>query len=110
MPICDSCKTNKINCQDCRDNPAYAEIRKKAEELLASIPRLSMFQEYVPVCPYGAIDCVCDPAYIKYYYPDWYADLYGDKTPEEAIHEKNGCYDNFIDDPKHNYCYDCEDK
>lgn len=111
MPKCDTCKTNKINCQDCRDNPAYAEIRKKAEELLASIPRLSMFQPYVPVCPRGYMNCVRDPAYILYHYPDWYKELYGDKTPLEAIWVKNGCWDSFTNDPNEEYyCYDDEDK
>ena len=38
-------------------------------------------------------------------------ELYGDKTPEEAIHEENGCMDRFINDPDEEYyCYDDEDK
>ena len=43
---------------------------------------------YNPVCPIGYTDCVYDPAYIQYHYPDWYKDLYG----------------------KEYYCYDDEDK
>lgn len=107
---CESCVTNKRCCVDCRENPIYAETIAKAQEMLNSVPKYSQHMYYKPVCPYGATDCVCDPAYIKYYYPDWYADSYGDKTPEEAIYVKNGCYDHFINDPKHNYCYDDEDK
>lgn len=31
--------------------------------------------EYTPSCPHGFVDCVCDPAYIRYYYPDWWVEL-----------------------------------
>lgn len=30
---------------------------------------------YVPTCPHGYSDCVCDPAYIRRYHPDWWKDL-----------------------------------
>ena len=59
----------------------------------------------------AAIQIVCDPAYVKYHYPNWYTDLYGDKTPEEAIYKEGGCWDSFINDPDEKYyCYDDEDK
>lgn len=47
--------------------------------------------EYKPTCRHGCDDCIYDPAYIKATYPDWYVELYGEKTPEEAALEKNGC-------------------
>ena len=53
---------------------------------------------YNPVCPFGYDDCVWDPAYIKANYPEWYAKLYGDKTPEEVGCDTNSCF------------YDDEDK
>ena len=62
--------------------------------------------DYIPVCPRGFTDCVRDPAYIKYEDPEWYKELYGDMTPEEAIHKENGCCDRGIEE----YCYDDEDK
>ena len=66
---------------------------------------------YKPLCPRGYSDCIWDPAYIFYNYPDWYKELYGDLSPEEAIYEPGGCYDTFIEDPnEENYCYDNEDK
>lgn len=57
---------------------------------------------YIPTCPHGYKDCVNDPAYIKWSDPEWYEELYGNKTPEEA--SKENCS---IDD---NSCYDDEDK
>ena len=41
-------------------------------------------KNYKPTCPRGYSDCVCDPAYIKFYHPEWYKDLYGDLTPQQA--------------------------
>ena len=101
---CDKCVSDKSWCPQCRDNP---EVQK----ILASLPKQSCFMAYVPVCPRGYVDCVCDPAYIKYYHPEWYAKMHGDKTPEEAIYAENGCWDSFINDPDEKYyCYDDEDK
>lgn len=66
---------------------------------------------YTPVCPRGYIDCVYDPAYIKHHYPKWYKSLYGDLSPEEAIHDSGGCVERMEDDPDEKYgCYDNEDK
>lgn len=41
-------------------------------------------EPYKPICPKGYTDCINDPAYIKYYYPDWYTEMYRDKAPEEV--------------------------
>ena len=66
---------------------------------------------YNPVCPRGYMDCVYDPAYIKHCYPDWYKSLYGDLSPEEAIHDPGGCVERMENDPDEKYgCYDDEDK
>ena len=97
---CQRCVQDKALCSECADNFDYAMI-----------PRKSYFQLYRPVCPSGYLDCVTDPAYIKFHYPDWYAELYGDISPEEAIYKENGCWDSFKKDPEMNYyCYDDEDK
>lgn len=48
-----------------------------------------MTNEYEPTCKFGYEDCICDPAYIKYVYPEWYTELYGDVTPGEV----DDCYD-----------------
>ena len=98
---CNKCVSDKSLCSQCRDNP---EVQK----ILASLPKQSFFMNYVPVCPRGYVDCVCDPAYIKYHYPDWYKELYGDKTPEEAAEK---CRQKMLEDPdEENYCHDDEDK
>lgn len=43
------------------------------------------FMGYRPVCPLGYTDCVWDPGYIYYHYPDWYEELFGDTVPTEAV-------------------------
>ena len=49
--------------------------------------------------------------YIKKNYPIWYEQLYGDKTPEEALYVENGCLARAERDPEElHYCYDDEDK
>lgn len=66
---------------------------------------------YIPVCPRGYDDCVWDPAIIKHRDPEWYKNLYGDMTPEEAIHKPGGCMERFKEDPDMEwYCYDDECK
>jgi hypothetical protein len=98
---CDKCVSDKSLCSHCRDNP---EVQK----ILASLPQRSFFMNYAPVCPRGYLDCVYDPAYIHFHYPDWYKELYGDKTPEEAAEK---CRQKMLEDPdEENYCYDDEDK
>ena len=57
---------------------------------------------YKPTCPNGYVDCVLDPAYLKFYDEEYYKEIYGDITPEEAskLHCKAG----------ERNCYDDEDK
>ena len=88
---CDEC-VNKSACEDCRDNPKWANV-----------PKFSKFRAYIPTCPRGYDDCVHDPAYIKYHHPERYAELYGDKTPEEV---SNGICQTL----EEYYCYNNEDK
>lgn len=98
---CDKCVSDKSLCSHCRDNP---EVQK----ILASLPKQSFFMNYIPVCPRGYLDCVYDPAYIHFHYPDWYKELYGDKTPEEVAEK---CRQKVLEDPdEEGYCYDDEDK
>ena len=97
MNKCEKCVTPKDQCKLCRDNPIYSMV-----------PLTSKFMAYMPTCPRGYKDCVCDPAYIKFYHPEWYKELYGDKTPYEAAEE---CRQAAIEDPDEEYyCYDDEDK
>ena len=90
---CAVCVTEKTLCNQCRDNPKYANV-----------PSQSLFQVYQPTCPFGATDCVCDPAYIKYYHPEWYKDMYGDKSPSEVANETCKRQTSM------RHCYDDEDK
>lgn len=97
---CEKCVTDKSLCINCPDNPEYKHIKP-----------YSLFKEYIPVCPRHHEDCVCDPAYIKFHHPKWYAELYGDITPEEAIRTEGGCLDRVAEDPfEEFFCYDDEDK
>ena len=90
---------------------AYLEDLIENGELVKVAPKIDITPKYTPVCPRGYTDCVCDPAYIKHHHPEWYEELYGDKTPEEALNVENGCMERFKDDPNEEYyCYDDEDK
>ena len=63
---------------------------------------------YMPTCPRGYDDCVCDPAYVKVANPDWYKELYGDVPVSEAV---KSCIKRVEEDPnEEEYCYDDEDK
>ena len=44
-------------------------------------------KQYVPTCPEGVCNCVCDPAYIKIRNPKKYEEIWGDSSPEQAIEE-----------------------
>lgn len=94
--VCDRCVTDRTNCLNCMDNPIYANV-----------PLVSLFQEYIPVCPRGYKDCVSDPAYILYHYPSWYKELYGSLAPSQVILLEGGCMERYREDPEEDfYCYD----
>ena len=97
--MCEECinKNSKL-CVECKYNPKYAKYLKLK----------SHYKEYKPTCPRGYTDCVYDPAYIKSVDAEWYKELYGDKTPEEAAED---CRKKVKADPEEKYgCYDDEDK
>ena len=90
---------------------AAEALREKAEREKQTQKPQFVFTEYKPVCPRGYADCIYDPAYIKFHYPSWYEELYGNMSPEDAIHKEGGCCDKVKEDPEEeNYCYDDEDK
>lgn len=41
-------------------------IQKPLDRIAASL-----MPDYERICPFGEIDCVYDPGYIRHYYPDW---------------------------------------
>ena len=96
-PHCSNCiYFNQPNeCINCQDAPQYKDY-----------PKRSKFIEYKITCPKGYAYCVHDPAYIKFYHPEWYAELYGDKTPKEIMEVCSSCNrgEEFCDD------YDDEDR
>lgn len=87
------CLNRNSLCENCRENKVF--------------PTMSFYQSYIPTCPYGYDDCISDPAYIKYNYPNWYKELYGDKTVEEAGERCRKYHDA---DSKFCDSYDDEDK
>lgn len=99
---CERCVNDKFWCEQCIDNPIVQQILK-------NLPKVSKFMNYKPVCPYGYNDCIGDPAYIKYYLPTWYQELYGDITPEEAI-IKDSCMKYYQCNEEFCCYYDDEDK
>ena len=103
MDRCSKCQqTNKEEvCIKCIDNPIYINIPRRSYYI---------YQPYQPVCPYGYEDCICDPGYIHYYYPDWYKDLYGNLTPKEAVLTDRGCMHLYNENKEWCKAYDDEDK
>ena len=111
MDYCKYCTTDKINCDKCLTNPKYKDFKDFFKPDYSEEYYNESFLEeqgYIPTCPRGYSDCIGDPAYIKYHYPDWYKELHGDKTPYEAAEE---CRKRMEEDPDEEYyCYDDEDK
>lgn len=87
------------------------EEQKKLEGLVRTLamegPNQFDWVYYRPTCKFGCEDCIHDPAYIYSTYPEWYKELYGDKSPEEAaVDKEEGCASCTED----NCYYDNEDK
>ena len=88
-------------------------ISENSEDIREHEKDCSYKRPYKSVCPINWNDCICDPAYIKYYHPEWYKKLHGDKSPEEVV--KETCCKKIIklDEPLETYTcpsYDDEDK
>ena len=90
-PCQDHCLAYPQDCAQCGRNRLYK-----------GVPKSNLYKPYEPTCPKGYDDCVIDPAYIKFYHPEWYKSLYGDISPKEAA--KIHCS---VEDE---WCYDDEDK
>lgn len=91
--------------KDCINvNSDFCKICSHAPDYMV---RRDYYQTYEPTCPIGMPDCVCDPAYIKRFNPEWYEDLYGTMTVAEVV-EKH-CKPYIMDG---HWCtaYDDEDK
>lgn len=70
---------------------AEEEEELKSRTMAMEGPNKFASVEYAPTCRHGCDDCIHDPAYIKATYPEWYAELYGPKTPKEAAQDSRGC-------------------
>ena len=55
-------------------------------------------ERYEPTCPYGYVNCVSDPAYIREYYPKWWEELGMPTECECADEYKEGCSCRYYDD------------
>ena len=55
-------------------------------------------EPYHPTCPYGYVDCISDPAYIRWNHPKWWEEL-GMPTECECANEyEEGCSCRYYDD------------
>ena len=54
--------------------------------------------DYVPTCPYGYVDCISDPAYIRCYHPKWWEELGMPIECECADEYEEGCSCRYYDD------------
>lgn len=86
------------------------EEQKKLEGLVETMamegPNQFKTVYYKPTCKFGCEDCICDPAYIKATYPEWYERLHGGLNPEVAAECEGSCAVCTEDD----CLYDNEDK
>ena len=84
--------------------------QKKLEGLVKTLamegPDQFNWVYYKPTCKFGCEDCICDPAYIKATYPEWYERLHGGLSPETAAKCEGTCAACTED----NCYYDNEDK
>ena len=90
--VCNDCVNDEKYCSICTrnpNNPVYSNY----------------YKPYNLTCKYRHSDCIHDPAYIYHYDKDWYFELYGTMTPEEAAVSKDGC--GYCQHGEH---YDWEDK
>lgn len=87
--VSDLVETLKAKAADIR------EEQKALEGLVRTMPMEGPNQfdwvYYKPTCKFGYENCIHDPAYIYSTYPEWYKELYGGLSPEEAALEQEGC-------------------
>ena len=55
-------------------------------------------EPYRPTCPYGYMDCVSDPAYIRWNHPKWWEELGMPTECECADEYEEGCSCRYYDD------------
>lgn len=92
-----------IKAVEAYNEPEVELSNEVTQEITKTLPTQEKCgKKYTPVCPQGYTNCICDPAYIKCFYPKWYNDMYGDLTPQEAADK-----DCNVEDED---CYDDEDK
>lgn len=103
-----SIQYNKGNVKGSKVHELGADAHDNTE-VIDTTNTVDESQDYQPTCPRGYKDCVYDPAYIKYNYPEWYAKLYDSLSVEEASNQS--CRLKVEEDPDEEYgCYDDEDK
>lgn len=55
-------------------------------------------EPYHPTCPYGYVDCISDPAYIRWNHPKWWEELGMPTECECADEYEEGCSCRYYDD------------
>lgn len=90
VKVSDLIETLKVKAADIR------EEQKKLEGLVRTLamegPNQFDWVYYRPTCKFGWDNCIHDPAYIYSTYPDWYKELFGDKSVEDAaLDNEEGC-------------------
>lgn len=77
-------------CKSCWTPKLYGKDRCRS---CSHQPGLTDQHMWNPItCKFGYKNCVNDPGYIYATDPDWYKELYGDKSYEDAAKDpENGC-------------------
>lgn len=90
-------KCHRIRDLEFRMKQANFQVTQIQRACLAARTELDK-EDYIPTCLFGYIDCVNDPAYIRYYHPDTWEKL---GMPTECDYAKGweaGCSCCYYDD------------
>ena len=68
------------------------------EQALYKVKDLTRKPDYIPSCPYGYMDCVSDPAYIRKYNPEWWEKLGMPTECSQAKYYEEDCSCQWYDD------------
>lgn len=79
-----------------RANASLAAVINHANAMINSLKSISVVPEcgYEPTCPYGYVDCVYDPAYLREYNFDYWVECGMPTGCGESVCENGEWYDN----------------
>ena len=90
-------KCHRIRDLEFRMKQANFQVTQIQRACLAARTELDK-EDYIPTCPYGYMDCVSDPAYIRKYNPKWWEELGMPTECSQAKYYEEDCSCQWYDD------------